>query len=157
MTLAGAPLAAIGQDEMPSRKPGLWEVQVSTSQGAQVMKQCTDAETDKQMQEMVGKAGETCSKAKTTRQGDTYTAETECSIGGSKIKSKAVFQGDFNSRYTGEVQSSFDPPLMGMREDRTRLTARWVGPCEAGQKPGDVILPGGMKMNMNSMPKPPAR
>jgi hypothetical protein len=31
------------------------------------------------------------------------------------------------------------------------ITAKWLGPCEAGQKPGDLILPGGMKINLRDM------
>jgi hypothetical protein len=33
------------------------------------------------------------------------------------------------------------------------LTARWLGPCAADQKPGDMIMPNGTKMNILNMPK----
>ena len=41
--------------------------------------------------------------------------------------------------------------MMGMSEMKSKLSARWVGPCEADQKPGDIIMPNGMKMNMKTM------
>ncbi len=31
------------------------------------------------------------------------------------------------------------------------LSAKWLGPCTADQKPGDMIMPNGMKMNIQSM------
>ena len=40
------------------------------------------------------------------------------------------------------------------------ITAKWLGPCAAGQKPGDVIMANGMTMNVLNMPKfapPPKR
>ena len=33
------------------------------------------------------------------------------------------------------------------------MEAKWLGPCKGDQKPGDMILPGGMKINVNDMRK----
>jgi hypothetical protein len=33
------------------------------------------------------------------------------------------------------------------------MEARWLGPCEPGQKPGDVIMPGGKVIP--TAPNPP--
>jgi len=33
--------------------------------------------------------------------------------------------------------------------------ARWLGPCKSGQKPGDVIMPGAQKFNMQEMMNDP--
>jgi hypothetical protein len=27
------------------------------------------------------------------------------------------------------------------------INAKWLGPCKPGQKPGDIVMPGGMKIN----------
>ena len=43
----------------------------------------------------------------------------------------------------------YDPPQHGMKEMKMSQDARWLGACKAGQKPGDVMMPGGPKMNMN--------
>jgi len=40
-----------------------------------------------------------------------------------------------------------------MTEGAAVIQARWVGPCKADQKPGDMILPNGMKINVNDRPK----
>ena len=38
------------------------------------------------------------------------------------------------------------------------IEAKWTGPCKSDQKPGDVIMPNGMKMNVGDLQKgmPPA-
>ena len=40
------------------------------------------------------------------------------------------------------------------------IAAKWLGPCAAGQKPGDVMMGNGMKMNVLDIQKmggPPQR
>jgi hypothetical protein len=33
--------------------------------------------------------------------------------------------------------------------------ARWLGPCKPGQKPGDIIMPGVGKLNMEELMNDP--
>ena len=35
----------------------------------------------------------------------------------------------------------------------TTIEAKWLGACKADQKPGDIVMPGGMKMNIKDMEK----
>ena len=62
-----------------------------------------------------------------------------------------MFTGSFDTSYKADINATYDPPLMGMKEGRTLVEARWVGPCKADQRPGDVILSNGMKINMNDV------
>jgi hypothetical protein len=32
------------------------------------------------------------------------------------------------------------------------IEATWLGPCKADQKPGDMVMANGMKMNIRDMP-----
>ena len=32
------------------------------------------------------------------------------------------------------------------------MNAKWLGPCAADQKPGDMIMPNGMKLNIQNLP-----
>ena len=42
----------------------------------------------------------------------------------------------------------------GMPKDSTTtIEAKWLGACKADQKPGDIIMPGGMKINLKDMEK----
>jgi hypothetical protein len=40
--------------------------------------------------------------------------------------------------------------LPGSGTTRT-ISAQWLGPCAADQKPGDMIMPNGVKMNIIEM------
>jgi len=44
-------------------------------------------------------------------------------------------------------------------QSQMTITATWLGACAAGQKPGDVMMPNGMTMNVLQMQKlaPPKR
>ena len=152
------PAAALAA-ELPTRKPGLWEIRMTHSgPGAgQVIKQCVDAETDAKMLQMSGSVGEqmgmTCSKKNTREHGGVYIVESDCAMAGSRTITKTVISGDFNSTYKADTTITQDPPIMGNAVTKMSQTAKWVGPCASGQEPGDVIMPNGMKMNMAQMEK----
>ena len=39
------------------------------------------------------------------------------------------------------------------RDTTTTIEAKWLGACKPDQKPGDIMMPGGMKMNIKDMEK----
>ncbi len=41
---------------------------------------------------------------------------------------------------------------MGMSEGRSTMSARWLGPCRAGQRPGDITMPNGTVINLYDAP-----
>lgn len=151
--LAGAGVAALALD-YPPRKPGLWEMSVTESGGqaaVQRMQQCIDARTDKLLREMGQGAGQnTCSKNELRADGPRLVVESVCQIGPTTAMTRAVVTGDFGSSYRMEMNSRYSPPLAGKREADTVVEARWVGPCQSGQRPGDMVM-GGMKMNVLDM------
>ena len=53
-----------------------------------------------------------------------------------------------NTGYRTEIHTTYDPPFMGQRETTTVLSARHVGACKPGQRPGDMILPNGQTLNV---------
>ena len=60
--------------------------------------------------------------------------------------------GDFNSAYTLKVNSKNAGPRAGVpAESTTMMEAKWVGACKADQKAGDIVMPGGMKINIKDM------
>ncbi len=143
--------------EFPKRKPGLWEVTVASDNGQHVTRQCIDEATDAKLQNMGTQMGQMCTKQEARREGDAWVSEAECDMAGSRIHSKTVFRGDFTSNYQGDVSATYDPPLMGKREGKTKISAKWIGPCAGDHKPGDIILPDGQKMNLNSLGKVPGK
>jgi hypothetical protein len=144
--------------EMPARKAGLWEMTM-TFEGRntppQTMQQCIDATTDKAMQDMSqGARGQSCSKRETKKVGDTIVFDSVCNTGAGTATSHGEVSGDFNSAYTVKINSKREggPPNVPAETNMT-VAATWVGACKADQKPGDIIMANGTKMNVNEMPK----
>ena len=164
--VAASPAFAL---DFPSRKPGLWEIQTQTGEatgksagpgGNHTVQQCIDAATDKALRDMgQGMGKDLCSKQELRTDGGKLVMDSVCKIGNTVATSHAVISGDFNSAYRMENKSTYSPPLMGRTEGTSTMEARWIGPCKADQKPGDMVMPNGMKMNvldmMNNRPKRP--
>jgi hypothetical protein len=145
------PAAAI---DLPARKPGLWEIKMvlENSQVAPpAMQHCIDAATDKLLHEKFSVGQESCSKHDISRSGSTIVVDSSCKFGNMATTTHAVFDGDFDSSYTVNVSTTLDG---GVRKNMT-MQAKWLGPCKPDQKPGDIEMPGGMKMNILDMPKTP--
>jgi len=144
--------AATGED-YPQRKSGLWEIKAMSehSKGEpQTMQMCIDEKTDNATREMAaGAAKEMCPKHDMRRSGNQLVVDSVCKFGDSTATTHSVFTGTFDSSYRVESKSTYDPPMMGMKQGTTVIEARWTGPCKADQKPGDMILPNGTKFNMN--------
>ncbi|RSZ32732.1 MULTISPECIES: DUF3617 family protein [unclassified Variovorax] len=162
-TVVAGPAFAL---DFPSRKPGLWEIQTQTGEaaggkgaaagtgGAHTMQQCIDASTDKALRDMGQSMGkDLCSKQELRTDGGKLVMDSVCKIGNTVATSHAVISGDFSSAYRMESKSTYDPPLMGRAEGTSAMEARWIGPCKADQKPGDMVMPNGMKMNVLDMMK----
>ena len=149
---------ALAQEQMPSRKAGLWEMTMTfEGRGAppQTMQQCIDAATDKSMQDMsAGMRGQSCSRREMKKVGDTIVFDSVCSTGAGTATSHGVVSGDFNSAYTVKINSKREggPPNMPA-ETNMSIAAKWLGACKADQKPGDIIMANGMKMNVTDMQK----
>lgn len=155
---AGA-VAAAGA-ELPSRKPGLWDITMKFESGGQLtqaMQQCIDAATDKEMNALgQGMTRDACSKQDLKTVGGTMIIDSTCRIGGVTTSSRAEITGSFDRAYSMKLTSRNETPSPDVPAQTVmRLDAKWVGPCAAGQKPGDVIMPGGMKVNVMDM-RPPA-
>jgi hypothetical protein len=148
-TTAATTLAA----DLPKRKAGLWEVTATTSgtakagQGATTVSMCIDQNPDDWLQPAK------CSKQETKVERDRILFSNVCLFGKTTATSRGVVSGDFNKAYKIETSSTYVPPLAGMKEASTTTNAKWLSPCKAGQRPGDVIMPDGGTVNMNDMKK----
>lgn len=150
------PAAAL---DLPARKPGLWELKtIAEGQGtpSQVIKQCVDAATDAQMQSFGASMSAKMCEQEVRRDGGSIITDAVCRMGPITMRTHSVTTGDFNSAYTVKTTSKQEggPAMPGMGGERTvTIEARWTGACQAGQRPGDVIMANGMKMNINDMKK----
>lgn len=139
-------------DEIPKRKPGLWEIQTHREGMPSLgpIQQCIDQHTDNLMQQKSAKQQSDCAVKDIERSSGTVKMRTVCKMEGMTVTSDAVFQGSFESAYTGTIKSQYTPPMNGMSEATLTIEARWLGECKPGQKPGDIVMP---KMDMLKDPK----
>jgi hypothetical protein len=141
--------------DIPHRKPGLWLLETQNSNSTRKMEQklCLDAASDAALQKLGGQmaGGASCSKHDLTRNGNQLVYDGVCTMMGSTITSHGVttFTGD--TAYHTESKAHWDPPMMGHADTTTVQDGKWSGACPADMKPGDMIMPGGMKMNINDM------
>jgi len=146
--------------DAPKRKSGLWEMKMSGGQakGMPAIQQCIDEKTDDLMQKEMGERQKSqCSKNELRKEGDKVVAESACKVENSTAKTRAVFTGRFDSAYKADIKTVYEPPLKGMKESSSVIEAKWLGPCKAGQRPGDISMPGMPNINMDDMRKGAAK
>jgi hypothetical protein len=154
-TLSGLAAAAV---DLPTRKAGLWEIKMARTGSPlpdMTMQHCTDETTDKAMTDAASPmAKEVCSKQDLQKTATGYVTDSVCKVGGMSITSHSETTGDFNSAYTVKSTShSEGGPSGAPRETTTTIQAKWLGACKPDQKPGDIVMPGGFKMNVKDMQK----
>ena len=142
---------ALAQD-YPKLKPGLWEMERSSERATNQpnrMTMCLDDSVQKEMFDMgAGAMKGMCSKHDFKLSGNRGTGDFICDMGGSKMHSKSTMVMTGNTGYRTEIHTTYDPPFMGQTESTTVLTARHVGACKQGQRPGDMVMPNGQTLNM---------
>jgi len=141
--------------DLPSRKPGLWEVKMSIANSKappQVIQQCIDAATDQMMQSSAGPySAAACPKREVQKSADSITIDSSCTVGGKPATARAIITGSFDGAYSMTVTAQGeDAPASKMV---MTLDGRWLGPCGADQKPGDMIFANGRTMNILEMQK----
>jgi Protein of unknown function (DUF3617) len=141
--------------ELPSRKPGLWQVRTSIGSSNapnRVVQQCIDAATDQMMQSSAGPfAPAACPERDVQRSENSTTIDFTCAVGGKPATAHSVITGSFDSAYTMTVTSQSTEIPDGKMI--MTMDAKWLGPCAADQKPGDIIMSNGMKINVPEMEK----
>lgn len=156
--LALLPAGDAAAVELPVRKAGLWEMKVVRAGSPapdMTMQHCTDETTDKEMSAAVSPMGkEMCSKQDIQKTATGFVSDSVCGIAGMSITSHAEITGDFNSAYTVKSTSHSERgPAGAPRDSSTTIEAKWLGACKGDLKPGDIVMPGGMKMNVKDMEK----
>ena len=135
-------------DDLPTRKSGLWEINVQRSGGAgkdgksspaSTMTQCVDQAMDQSFHQMGQQMGQEmkCTVVSRKRTPAGFASESTCDLGTTKISSKTLLTGDFDRAYRVDIQTRYDPPFMGRAESSTLMEAKWTGACKPGQRPGE--------------------
>ncbi|MGH7017101.1 MAG: DUF3617 domain-containing protein [Caulobacteraceae bacterium] len=154
---ASAPRSA---GQIPGRRAGLWEETISRdgrplAEGGK-LEICLDAATDAKVG-IFGReaAGSLCRQRSVVRlaNGD-YRFSSTCTLGkAGVITSHGLASGDFSSSYRVDSESTVSgasiPPLNG--HHRSLILARYAGPCSADMSPGDMLIDGDVKVNVNRL------
>ncbi|WP_353186865.1 DUF3617 family protein [Bosea sp. (in: a-proteobacteria)] len=142
VTVLAMAVPALAED-LPQRRPGLWETRSQGEQGEVVAKQCLGPDTERSLAGSL--AGGTCSKLLVTRTATGYAIETECAMGPIKASGSSVVTGDFENaiRSEGATRLTGMPGQSAPLERRLVVESRRLGDCGPGQKPGDVVAPDG--------------
>jgi len=144
--------------ELPTRKPGLWEIKIKLTGGVMPtakMFHCTDEKTDREMSTMFNPMRPVaCEKRDVEKATSGYTIDSICRFEGKYITMHSDVTGDFTSKYTvvTETKTSDDessPPSI----TNLTLEASYLGACKPDQKPGDVTMAGGMTVNIKDLEK----
>lgn len=161
------PSSAIGQtiEDLPPRKPGQWEIRMVTEKPGGVpeisSQVCIDASTDREIMEFgLRMSKKTCAKHAMKREGKGYVIDAECAFGPVKSVTRTTISGDFQSAYAMRIEGTTEGGFKvgaGKKGPQPTLmvhTARWAGAaCAAGMKPGDMTMPGGVKVNVKQLRK----
>ena len=124
-------------EDMPRRKPGLWEITtIGAGSGTNKARSCI-GEDDK----ILTPEGSDCSEPKVRSGGpDTTIVDVVCSSGDSKETISGAFTGYFNTRYRAQVKMTFDPPPKGMLPYMgVTIDGKYLGPdCGAEKMPNEA-------------------
>jgi hypothetical protein len=145
-------------DDLPVRKAGLWELKMVRSGSAMpemTMQHCTDETVDKEMNNNVSPmAKQICARQDIKKTATGFVTDSVCTVAGVSMTTHADISGDFNSGYTVTSTTHSDKGPAGKPLDAiTKIQAKWMGDCQPGQKPGDIMMPGGFRLNVKDAEK----
>ncbi|MBW8882501.1 MAG: DUF3617 family protein [Asticcacaulis sp.] len=157
---ADAPAAAPapGADAGSGLKAGAWQMTTAVAgmPKGMVSTMCLDETLSKKFSELGSsvRGDMDCSNKSVSRTGNTIDIAATCKQADRTVDSKIHVEMQGENAYHQTVESTFDPPLMGKSSATTTVDGKWLGTCESqGLKPGDMVMPGGMKMNIADMKK----
>lgn len=129
--------------ELPTQKPGLWQMTVKGSQmpgGARTYKICQDAASlAKARASAELHLKHDCTSTSSVRKvGDTWISDADCKMSGMHIVSHSVTTMHGDDLYHAEITSTMDSPK-GKKTSKTTVDNKWLGACKPGQKVGVPI------------------
>lgn len=154
--VSGSPAAAVANgglaDLGQGLKTGAWQMTANVPGMGQPMvtKMCLDAGLSNKFEKLgsSNSAKMDCSTQKASRMGNTIDVVSTCKSDGMTINTKMHMELTGDSSYHQTVEQSYDPPMM--KPMTTTVDGKYLGDC-GDMKPGDMVMPGGVKINMNDV------
>jgi len=139
-------------DANPMQKPGLWEIATAIPGMPKgiVSQLCVDQGLSGRMAEigMKGMGDTQCSQSNISKAGSTVDVDSVCQMSGRTVTSHIHMEMISDSEYHQIITSTMTPPISGDGKTETTVIGKRTGDCPADMKGGDMVIPGGMKMNM---------
>jgi hypothetical protein len=142
-------------DQTPQRKPGLWEITMSSGDAAAPrigLKMCIDAATDAALRDYaMGVGKRNCSKNDVKSDGKEITTDAVCTVAGKQMISHSITKFSGDTAYHTDVETRYEPPMRGETAGTAMQDGKWTGPCPAHVQPGEMIAADGSKMYLKEM------
>jgi hypothetical protein len=147
--------AALGASpvDIPTLRPGLWEATTAAPNRSQprpaVTRLCIDKTTQRHIFEQLALAmPRMCSRNQYAMRGGRLVTDSSCTLGASTIEGRTETTFFRDTAYRTEVVGWAGPTGRVAQSQKTVIDARHVGACPAGMKPGDMVLPNGLTLNL---------
>lgn len=159
---AGPRPGPVAPNQLPRRQAGLWETSMTVKdedQPPMTTRMCLDAASEQRSSVWGNEMSrDMCSRYEIVRQADgSFRFGSTCNMGsGGVTRSEGVASGDLTSNYTVRMKSTTSGAELEMlnRDTEFTIAARRLGPCEPGQRGGDMIIGGRVVANINDLPGP---
>lgn len=130
--------------ELPTQKPGLWQMTMTNSQmpgGSRSYHICEDAAfLAKAKASADSHMKNDCTSTSSVRKiGDTWISDADCKMAGMHIVSHSVTTIHGDDRYHSVITSTTES-ARGKKTDTMTVDNKWMGPCKPGQKAGVPIM-----------------
>jgi len=144
--------ATLAEANPMAQRPGLWEMTTSVPgmPSGLVSKLCMDKGLSERMVEvgMKGTGDAQCTQSNIVKTGSTVDVDSVCHMSGRAITSHIHMEMVSDSEYRQTIAATMDPPMSGDGKSTTTVIGKRLGDCPADMKGGDMIVPGGVKLNM---------
>lgn len=137
--------------QVPMRRDGLWEMTMQMSAPVAMTmtsKQCTDASQEKagaMFRNNSPNAGGVDCKAGVPlpAAGGGWSYSSTCTMHNMTMSTSGTVRGDFRTGYHMDSTTRMSPaPMPQMAQTHMIIDAKWLGPCPADMKPGDMEMNG---------------
>lgn len=147
---------------MPVRQSGLWEVTLRSEdlvlrrQGqalarSQTVRMCTSEQVEHIMLFAIVPGQENCRPLQVRRQalasGARHTLQSECYVHENRVDSEMELHGDLQSAFHGTFSVQYEKTPIH-NTGRMIFDGRRLGACHPNQRPGDMVLPNGVTVNV---------
>jgi Protein of unknown function (DUF3617) len=151
-----APAFAAAPADVPSLRPGLWEATAASASRTPprpaVTRMCLDKHTQRNvLEQLVFAMPRMCSRYRYEMRGGRFVTDSSCTLGASTIEGRTETTFFRDTAYHTEVVGRVGPTGRLAEQQRAVIDARHVGACPAGMKPGDMVLPNGLTLNLVQM------